>query len=97
SALAGCVGVAGSTRIGRHCLLGWAVGVVGHLDICDRVVINGFSMVSSSITEPGVYGSGIPAQEHRRWRRNLVRLHALDDTTRRLLATTRTKDEPDHD
>lgn len=97
TALAGCVGVAGSTRIGRRCLLGGAVGVVGHLEICDDVTVTGFSMVSSSIRSPGVYGSGIPAQDHRQWQRNLVRLHHLNDTTRRLLALNNKKDTEGHD
>ena len=97
SALAGCVGVAGSTRIGRRCLLGGAVGVVGHLEICDDVTVTGFSMVSSSIVTPGVYGSGIPVQEQRHWQRNLVRLHHLNDTTRRLLALNNKKDTEGHD
>ncbi len=91
SALAGCVGVAGSTRIGRNCLIGGAVGIVGHLDICDGVSITGLSMVSASIDRPGVYGSGIPVQDQRRWRRNLARLHRLDDLARRLDALEKEK------
>lgn len=95
SALAGCVGVAGSTRIGRNCLIGGAVGIVGHLDICDGVTVTGLSMVSSSIARPGVYGSGIPAQEQHIWRRNLARLHRLDEFTRRVIAQN--KSRPDND
>jgi UDP-3-O-[3-hydroxymyristoyl] glucosamine N-acyltransferase len=84
TAMAGCVGIAGSTRIGKNCLIGGAVGIVGHISICDRVVVTGLSMVSSSITEPGEYSSGIPAQPHKVWQKNLARLRKLDDTVRRL-------------
>jgi UDP-3-O-[3-hydroxymyristoyl] glucosamine N-acyltransferase len=36
TAMAGCAAVAGSARIGRYCLIGGGVGIVGHLEICDR-------------------------------------------------------------
>ncbi|MCD9028120.1 UDP-3-O-(3-hydroxymyristoyl)glucosamine N-acyltransferase [Luteimonas sp. BDR2-5] len=84
SALAGCVGVAGSTRIGRYCLLAGKAGVAGHLDICDKVVIHAMTMVSASITEPGEYSSGIPAQPTREWRKNAVRIRQLDSLARRI-------------
>ncbi|MFN2309490.1 MAG: UDP-3-O-(3-hydroxymyristoyl)glucosamine N-acyltransferase, partial [Gammaproteobacteria bacterium] len=61
TAVAGCVGISGSARIGAHCLLGGGVGVVGHLDIADGTVVTGMSMVTKSITEPGVYSSGLAA------------------------------------
>jgi UDP-3-O-[3-hydroxymyristoyl] glucosamine N-acyltransferase len=78
SALAGCVGVAGSARIGRYCLVGGAAGINGHIDICDRVTITAMSLVSHSIREPGEYSSGIPVQESRQWRRNAARIRQLD-------------------
>ncbi len=60
TAIAGCTGISGSTTIGERCMIGGAVGIAGHLTICDDVVITGYSMVSHSITSPGVYSSGIP-------------------------------------
>lgn len=78
TAIAGCVGIAGSTRIGRNCLIAGACGIAGHLEICDRVVITAMSTVLDSITEPGPYGSGIPARPMRAWQRTLVRLKQLD-------------------
>ena len=39
SALAACVGISGSTTIGKRCMIGGAVGFAGHLTICDDVVI----------------------------------------------------------
>jgi UDP-3-O-[3-hydroxymyristoyl] glucosamine N-acyltransferase len=50
TAIAGCVGISGSTTIGRRCLIGGAVGIVGHLTIADDVVITGLTMVSRSLT-----------------------------------------------
>lgn len=84
TAIAGCVGVAGSTRIGRYCMIAGACGIGGHLNICDKVVVTAMSTVLDSITEPGEYGSGIPARPHARWKRILVRLGQLDDWARRL-------------
>jgi len=78
TAVAGCVGIAGSTRIGRYCMIAGASGIGGHLEICDHVVITAMSTVLDSITEPGQYGSGIPARPLRAWQRILVRLGQLD-------------------
>src|SRR5690606_26256022 len=46
TAMAGCVAIAGSARIGRYCLVGGAAGILGHLEICDRVVITAMSLVT---------------------------------------------------
>lgn len=86
TAVAGCVGIAGSTRIGRYCLLAGKVGVAGHLEICDKVVVHAMTMVSASITEPGEYSAGIPAQPTREWRKNAVRIRQLDSLARRVTA-----------
>ncbi|ANX05156.1 UDP-3-O-(3-hydroxymyristoyl)glucosamine N-acyltransferase [Immundisolibacter cernigliae] len=93
TAIAACVGISGSTVIGRHCVIGGGVGFVGHLEICDGVTVTGMSMVAQSITRPGVY-SGIPAEEARRWRRNIGRFHQLDELARRLLRLERTSKDP---
>lgn len=93
TAIAACVGISGSTVIGRHCVIGGGVGFVGHLEICDRVTVTGMSMVAQSITRPGVY-SGIPAEEARRWRRNIGRFHQLDELARRLLRLERSSKDP---
>jgi UDP-3-O-[3-hydroxymyristoyl] glucosamine N-acyltransferase len=84
TAMAACTGVSGSTRIGRNCTLAGSVGVVGHVDIADGVHVSGMSMVSRSISEPGVYTGSIPAMPHEEWRRNFARLRQLDDMARRL-------------
>ncbi|MCD9005406.1 UDP-3-O-(3-hydroxymyristoyl)glucosamine N-acyltransferase [Luteimonas sp. XNQY3] len=86
TAIAGCVGIAGSTKIGSYCLLAGKVGIAGHLEICDRVVVHAMTMVSASITEPGEYSAGIPAQPTREWRKNAVRIRQLDSLARRVTA-----------
>lgn len=84
--IAGCVGISGSARIGSRCMVGGGVGIVGHLEIADDVTITGMSMVTQTITRPGVYSSGLPAQENTAWCRNTVRLRQLDELARRLQA-----------
>ncbi|NLB12804.1 MAG: UDP-3-O-(3-hydroxymyristoyl)glucosamine N-acyltransferase [Gammaproteobacteria bacterium] len=83
TAMAGCVAVAGSARIGRYCLIGGGAGVAGHLAIADKVTVQAMSLVTQSITQPGVYSATIPAREARRWHRPLARLSRLDRSARR--------------
>lgn len=92
TAIAGCVGIAGSTRIGRYCMIAGASGISGHLKICDSVIITAMSTVLDDITEPGEYGSGIPARSHSRWKRLLVRLGQLDEWARRLRRLEKTNE-----
>jgi UDP-3-O-[3-hydroxymyristoyl] glucosamine N-acyltransferase len=89
TAMAACVGVAGSTRIGRRCQIGGAVGIVGHLTICDDVIVTGYTMVAGSIATPGVYSSGLPATGAAEWRRVVGRLRRLDSMASRLRALER--------
>jgi UDP-3-O-[3-hydroxymyristoyl] glucosamine N-acyltransferase len=84
TAIAGCVGIAGSTTIGKHCAIGGAVSIIGHLEIADGVTITATSFVSKSIKKPGLYSSGVPIQENSEWSRNTVRYRQLDDMARRL-------------
>lgn len=82
SVICGCSALAGSTRIGRYCVLGGGVGVTGHLSIADRATVTAMSMVSQSITKAGVYSSGTLLQENAQWRRNAVSLSRLAETSR---------------
>lgn len=84
TAMAGCAAVAGSARIGRHCLVGGGAGILGHLEICDRVVITAMSLVTHSLREPGEYSSGTPLMDNRSWRKSAARFKQLDRIARRL-------------
>ncbi|KFN41378.1 UDP-3-O-(3-hydroxymyristoyl)glucosamine N-acyltransferase [Arenimonas oryziterrae] len=84
TAMAGCVAVAGSTKIGRYCLIGGGAGIVGHLKICDKVLVTAMSLVTHSISEPGEYSSGTPIQPSRDWRRNAARFKHLDELARKI-------------
>jgi UDP-3-O-[3-hydroxymyristoyl] glucosamine N-acyltransferase len=82
TAMAGCAAVAGSATIGRHCLVGGGAGILGHLEVCDRVVITAMSLVTHSIREPGEYSSGTPLMDNRSWRRSAARFKQLDRIAR---------------
>jgi UDP-3-O-[3-hydroxymyristoyl] glucosamine N-acyltransferase len=84
TAMAACSGISGSTRIGRHCTIGGAVGMAGHLEIGDDVHFTGMAMVTRSFTQPGTYSSGIPAMPSAEWRRAVVRFRQIEDLARRL-------------
>lgn len=84
TAIAGCVGIAGSAKIGKRCMIGGGVGILGHLEIADDVQITAMSLVSRSIMGAGVYSSGVPLQENPAWRKNAARFKQLDDIATRI-------------
>jgi len=84
TAIAACVAIGGSAKIGRRCTIGGAASLAGHLEIADDVHLTATSAVPNSISAPGVYSSGMPVQENRAWRRNVVRMRHLDDMARQL-------------
>jgi UDP-3-O-[3-hydroxymyristoyl] glucosamine N-acyltransferase len=87
TAMAGCVAVAGSARIGRYCLIGGGAGIVGHIEIADRVRIGAMSLVTHGLSEPGEYTSGTPIQPAKEWRRNAARFKQLDALARKMRGT----------
>ena len=93
TAIAGCVGIAGSARIGRNCMIGGAAGIHGHLEICDGCIISAFTLITKSIREPGTYTSATPFMEHRDWARNTLRLRHLDKLAKRVRSLERSQDE----
>jgi len=87
TAIAGCVGIAGSATIGAHCMLGGGSGVNGHVTITDHVVIGGATQVSRSIAKPGFYSGSFPFDDNASWEKNaatLRNLHALRERVRAL-------------
>lgn len=83
SAIAGCVGIAGSTRIGKYCLIGGGVGISDHLEIGDNVCINAGSGISKSLKKPGIYSSGFPAKNVHLWNKCVARFYKLNDLNKK--------------
>ncbi|MCK9285074.1 MAG: UDP-3-O-(3-hydroxymyristoyl)glucosamine N-acyltransferase [Rhodocyclaceae bacterium] len=78
TAVAGCVGIAGSTKIGCDCTLGGAAMIIGHLEIADRVHVSAGTFVGKSIAEPGTYTGSVPLMNHAAWLKNFSRLRHMD-------------------
>ncbi len=87
TAMAACVGVAGSATIGAHCTIGGAAVVLGHLQIADHVNISAASVVTRSIHKAGHYTGLFPIDDNAQWEKNaavLKRLHSLRERLRAL-------------
>lgn len=95
TAIAACVAIGGSARIGKRCTVGGAASIAGHLEIADDVHLTATSAVPNSIKLPGVYSSGMPIQENKEWRKNVIRMRHLDDLARRLKKMESRFDEDD--
>jgi UDP-3-O-[3-hydroxymyristoyl] glucosamine N-acyltransferase len=92
TAMAGCVGVAGSARVGAHCMVGGGAIILGHLEIADHVQVSAATVITRSITRPGLYSGVFPFDDNASWERNaatLRQLHALRDRLRALESRTR--------
>lgn len=84
SAMAGCVGIAGSARIGRNCTVGGAGMILGHLEIADNVSVSSGTMISKSVTRPGTYTSAMPFSTHEQWLKNAAHLRHLDSMAEKI-------------
>jgi UDP-3-O-[3-hydroxymyristoyl] glucosamine N-acyltransferase len=89
AAMAGCVGVAGSARIGAHCTIGGGAVVLGHLSLADGVHVSASSVVTRSISKPGLYSGLFPIDDNASWEKNaatLKQLHGLRERIKQLEA-----------
>ena len=86
SAMAGCVGVAGSAKIGRRCTFGGGAIVLGHLELADDVHITAATVVSRSITKAGQYSGMFPFDDNASWEKNAATLRQLYALRERLRA-----------
>jgi UDP-3-O-[3-hydroxymyristoyl] glucosamine N-acyltransferase len=84
TAMAGCVGVAGSAVIGKYCTFGGAAMVLGHLTIADHVHISSGSMVSRSISQAGQYTGFYPLATNAEWEKSAAIVRNLGAMRSRL-------------
>jgi UDP-3-O-[3-hydroxymyristoyl] glucosamine N-acyltransferase len=92
TAMAGCVGVAGSATIGPHCTVGGGAIILGHLTLGANVNISAGTLVSKSILKPGHYTGIFPIDDNASWERNaasLKQLHGLRDRIKTLEKETK--------
>jgi UDP-3-O-[3-hydroxymyristoyl] glucosamine N-acyltransferase len=86
SLLCGMVGFAGSTTVGSHCVFGGRSGAGGDhpINVCDGVIVSSCTVLSQSVDQPGIYSGSVIFQEHKKWRRNALRSHTLDELFKRV-------------
>lgn len=84
TAMAGCVGIAGSAKIGKHCTVGGGAVILGHLEIVDRVNVSAGTLVTKSIAKAGTYTSVMPFSVHQDWLKNAAHLRHLDKMAEKL-------------
>jgi len=84
TAIAACVAIAGSTHIGRRCMIGGGAGFSGQLTVGDDIVITGFGQVTHSLTAPGMYSNALPVEPAGVWRRIAGRVKRLEQLVARV-------------
>ena len=84
TAIAACVGIAGSAKIGRNCALGGASMIYGHITLADNVNVSAGTLIIKSSEKPGPYTGVYPFASHQRWLRNAAHLRQLDDLAKRV-------------
>jgi UDP-3-O-[3-hydroxymyristoyl] glucosamine N-acyltransferase len=77
TAMAGCVGVAGSAVIGAYCTIGGGSGIAGHVTIADHVHVGAFTLVSGSIAKAGHYAGAFPIDDNASWQKNAATVRQL--------------------
>lgn len=90
TAMAGCVGVAGSAIIGAYCTVGGGAGILGHLTLADGVHITAMSLVTRSLLKPGQYSGVFPLDDNASWEKNAATVKQLYSLRERLRALERT-------
>jgi UDP-3-O-[3-hydroxymyristoyl] glucosamine N-acyltransferase len=86
SAMAGCVGIAGSATIGAHCTVGGGGIVLGHLTLADNVHISAATVVTRSLSRSGHYTGMFPIDDNARWEKNAATLKQLHSLRERIKA-----------
>ncbi len=94
TAMAGCVGVAGSADIGAHCSIGGGAIVLGHLKVADHVTISAATVVTRSILKPGHYTGMFPIDDNAAWEKNAASLKQLSTLRERIRVLERLNERP---
>ncbi len=81
--LAAQAGIAGSARLGANATLAGQSGVAGHLELGDGVTLAAKSAAFSDLPD-GAFVAGIPAVDHRRWKRIQALIKQLPEMRRQV-------------
>jgi UDP-3-O-[3-hydroxymyristoyl] glucosamine N-acyltransferase len=89
-AFAANIAIAGSATIGNRVQMGGKAGVLGHLSVCDDVVISSCTLVTKTIAKPGFYSGVYPFQDNAEWEKNAVSLKRLNTLREQVKALEKT-------
>lgn len=81
--LAAQTGIAGSARLGARAALGGQAGVGGHIELGRDVKVAAKSAVFGDVAD-GAFVAGVPAIDHRRWKRAQALVAKLPELRREL-------------
>jgi UDP-3-O-[3-hydroxymyristoyl] glucosamine N-acyltransferase len=81
--LAAQAGISGSTRLGRNVTFAGQSGAAGHLRLGDGVIVAAKTAVLSDVPD-GAFVAGIPAVDHRTWKRSQAAVRTLPELKVRL-------------
>ena len=85
TAMIGPTAIAGSATIGQRCMISGLVGVVGHVTVCDDVIITPQAVITKDIREPGVYSATFGAEKDKDWKRMVARFRRLETLEKRVV------------
>ncbi|MEX0962358.1 MAG: UDP-3-O-(3-hydroxymyristoyl)glucosamine N-acyltransferase [Simkaniaceae bacterium] len=78
-------GIAGSTKTGRHVMVGGQCGIIGHVELADGVQLATRSGVSKSLKKPGPY-RGSPAIPLKEYHKREVYIRQIEKLAKRIEA-----------
>ena len=84
TAIAAQCGFAGSAVIGKRCMFAGHSGTVGHVTVCDDVIVSAQGMITKNVKEPGIYASSFAAEPVIAWNRKVARFRRLKTLTQRV-------------
>lgn len=77
-------GIAGSAKIGEHCMFGGQVGIVGHLEVANGVQVAAQSGIPSSVKTEGAILQGTPAIKISNFQKSYVVYRRLPELSRKV-------------
>ena len=84
--MAACTGVAGSTHIGSHCMIGGAAMINGHISIPDGCMVGPATSLMSWDPKARAMMGFFPAQEQRAFERSAVMVMNLSNMRKQIKA-----------
>jgi len=82
--IAAATGIAGSTKVGKNCLISGHVAMAPHLTIADNTSMGGATGVSKSLTKPGLCYLGSPAMEVSKFRKSIIHFRNFQKIVERI-------------